>query len=162
MASVNKLLFLSAIALVALQISSARSLHQRLFWQDFFNVTDFLVTTGVPSLGNPANPFGAIAVVDDPVTVSRSSDSREVGRIRGTSTVVSMDSLTSLVSVTLTLDEFQGSSLTFLSAVTNSSGQLPIATGTGEFLFAKGYALVDRIVEDINSTFSFDLRVLHF
>ena len=120
-----------------------RSLEFSLFQHETVNKTGYIVVDGVAGTGisQTTTPFGTIFVFRDNMTTSLNDSSRVVGIAEGTSITTSFDGLRSLsfAKITLKTHGYEGS-VSILGVVHNTKpSDLPIAGGTGDFMFVQGY-----------------------
>ncbi|XP_004506278.1 dirigent protein 2-like [Cicer arietinum] len=98
------------------------------------------------------NTFGTIFVVDDPVMVSPSPFSTQIGRAQGVITVTSLDgaNVNILLSIVFNNMQYSGSTLEIqgTSRQRDNSRELSIVGGTGRFRFARGFAVFETVSFD--------------
>ena len=89
--------------------------------------------------------FGAVVVIDDPLTLLPENTSKVVGQAQGTYTFASQSESALLMAMNFafTEGEYNGSTLSLLgrNTVSSSVREMPIVGGSGVFRFARGYAL---------------------
>ncbi|KAL1312273.1 hypothetical protein HN51_038906 [Arachis hypogaea] len=92
---------------------------------------------------NSSTLFGAVAVMDDPLTVGPEPGSKIVGKAQGIWAAASHDEIGLVMVVNLEFCEgkYNGSTLSLFgrNAVLNSVREMPIVGGSGVFRFAHGY-----------------------
>ncbi|XP_024960956.1 dirigent protein 21-like [Cynara cardunculus var. scolymus] len=92
-----------------------------------------------------ASLFGAVVMIDDPLTVGPERTSRIVGRAQGLYASADLDEfgLTMVLNYVFIEGKYNGSTLSILgrNKVMSSVREMPIIGGTGLFRFARGYAL---------------------
>lgn len=113
--------------------------------------------------------FGAVAVIDDPLTVSPEPNSRMVGRAQGLYASASQTELGLLMVLNFAFMEgkYNGSSLSVLgrNTVFSAVRELPIVGGSGLFRFARGYAHARTHTFNITSgdaVVEYNVYVLHY
>lgn len=88
--------------------------------------------------------FGAVVVMDDPLTQGPEPSSKLVGRAQGIYTSASQSELGLLMVLNYVFSEgkYNGSTLSVLgrNSVFSAVREMPIVGGTGVFRFARGYA----------------------
>ncbi|XP_058734885.1 pterocarpan synthase 1-like [Vicia villosa] len=98
------------------------------------------------------NSFGTIFVVDDPVTISPSSYSTQIGRAQGTITVTAQDGANVNIVLSLVFNnaQYAGSTLEIkgTSRQRDNLRELGVVSGTGRFRFARGFAVFETISYD--------------
>ncbi|XP_022146249.1 dirigent protein 23 [Momordica charantia] len=89
--------------------------------------------------------FGALFIVDDPLTETPNPKSKEVGRAQGLYGSAGQQELGLFMALTyeFTAGEYNGSSICILgkNSVMHQVRELPVVGGTGVFRLARGYAL---------------------
>ncbi|KAG4932140.1 hypothetical protein GLYMA_17G033500v4 [Glycine max] len=113
--------------------------------------------------------FGTVAVVDDPVTVGPSDDSKLIGRAQGIYVNSQLDGkgLYMVFSVIFTNGKFKGSSLEIQGSdiFTMTEREFGVVSGTGYFRFVKGYGIMETVFMDIASlmaTLKLNVTVKHY
>ncbi|KAL1372394.1 hypothetical protein HN51_002558 [Arachis hypogaea] len=113
--------------------------------------------------------FGTVAVVDDPVTVGPSVDSKVIGRAQGLYINSQLDGkgLHMAFSVIFTDGKFKGSTLEIQGS--DISGmkerEFGIVSGTGYFRFVKGYGVMETVFKDLaklRGTLKLNVTVKHY
>ncbi|MCI16109.1 disease resistance response protein, partial [Trifolium medium] len=98
------------------------------------------------------NSFGTIFVVDDPVTLNQSPLSTQIGRAQGVITVASLDgtNVNIVLSIVFNNTQYSGSTLEIqgTSRQRENLRELAVVSGTGQFRFARGYAVFETISYD--------------
>ncbi|XP_048321914.2 dirigent protein 22-like [Ziziphus jujuba] len=96
-------------------------------------------TTNMSSTG-----FGAVVMIDDPLTVAPENNSKIVGRAQGIYALASQSEagLLMVLNFVFTEGKYNGSTLSVLgrNAVFSKVREMPIVEGSGVFRFARGYA----------------------
>ncbi|EFJ13313.1 hypothetical protein SELMODRAFT_122901 [Selaginella moellendorffii] len=166
--SISFVILLSiALCVVACKVPKGYTSDKfQIFWQDRLNVTDFILILGLTNIGTGitpvSGPYGTMIVFDDPVTVTPDFNSKVIGSIRGTGSVCKLDGLSTCWAFTIRLTEgkYKGT-LTFSSEIDPTKKDVaPISGGTGDFLFAQGFASSTPVdIRTTNTTYSVDLNV---
>lgn len=163
--------FLLASLLVSTSISSAeKETHLHFYFHDIVvgksptamriaqaNITDTSKTF-----------FGALVMIDDPLTESSDLDSKLIGRAQGMYALASQEEAGLMMAMTFSFvdQEFNGSTLVVLgrNVVFDDVREMPVIGGSGKFRFAKGYALAKTHAFDLktgNAIVEYDVHVRH-
>ncbi|KAM0946938.1 putative dirigent protein [Dioscorea sansibarensis] len=133
--------------------------HLHFFYQENLNgdhPTTVLVAKPKNTTVNASNlaPFGAVFVLDTPLTEGQDPNSKVVGQAQGLSVSVGQDKPMTvfMVDFGFTSGEFNGSSISVLSRnpILETDRELAIVGGRGKFRMARGFANLHR--NYINST----------
>ncbi|KAL7168848.1 hypothetical protein ACSBR2_033973 [Camellia fascicularis] len=88
--------------------------------------------------------FGAVVMMDDPLTIKPELSSKQVGRAQGIYASASLNELGFLMVLNFAFTEgkYNGSNLSILgrNTVLSTVRELPVVGGSGLFRFARGYA----------------------
>lgn len=113
--------------------------------------------------------FGAVSVIDDPLTVGPEPTSKLVGRAQGIYATASQSELGLLMALNYVFVEgkYNGSTLSILghNAVFSQVREMPIVGGSGLFRFARGYAQAKTHTFDLKSgdaVVEYDVYVFHY
>ena len=113
--------------------------------------------------------FGAVYVIDDPLTILPDNTSKVVGRAQGIYALAAQSeaALLMLLNLAFTEGKYNGSTLSVLGrdAVLSTVREMPIIGGSGVFRFARGYAQARTNVFDAKTKYAileFDVYVLHY
>ncbi|KAI9073015.1 hypothetical protein K1719_045048 [Acacia pycnantha] len=102
--------------------------------------------------------FGSIYVVDDPVTEGPNKNSAPVGRAQGLLATSSSDgsSLSVIMSIVFTNLQYNGSTLQIqgVSRQLENYREVSVVSGTGRFRSARGFAALETVDYDPNTTYS--------
>ncbi|KVH88919.1 Plant disease resistance response protein [Cynara cardunculus var. scolymus] len=108
-------------------------------------VVEYNVVAEATVTNTSASLFGAVVMIDDPLTVGPERTSRIVGRAQGLYASADLDEfgLTMVLNYVFIEGKYNGSTLSILgrNKVMSSVREMPIIGGTGLFRFARGYAL---------------------
>ncbi|XP_007024406.2 PREDICTED: dirigent protein 21 [Theobroma cacao] len=124
-------------------------------------------STDLPVVGFPGKlwnftQFGTLYVVDDLVTEGPELTSATVGRGQGTYVITSLDGLNAYVSFSLVFTNmaYNGSTIQILGNNNQFKAvrEYSVASGTGKFRYATGYATFETIFLDQSTSYSI-LRV---
>lgn len=113
--------------------------------------------------------FGAVVMMDDPLTEGPESDSKVVGHAQGMYALASLDELGKLLmamNLAFVDGDFNGSTITVMgrNSVFDDVREMPVVGGSGKFRFARGYALAKTHTFDVatgNAVVEYDVYVLH-
>ncbi|KAL9233023.1 hypothetical protein vseg_008066 [Gypsophila vaccaria] len=108
------------------------------------NPTSVQIAKASGSTTNSPTTFGALSMVDDPLTSTADASSKLLGRVQGLYAMADQNQFSNImITNILFLDgDFKGSTLSVLGRSTGnnpSEFELPVIGGTGGFRFAKGY-----------------------
>ncbi|KAJ4844703.1 hypothetical protein Tsubulata_024278 [Turnera subulata] len=110
--------------------------------------------------------FGAVTVMDNPLTITPKLRSKLVGRAQGIYASDSQNepSLLMVFNLVFTAGKFNGSSLSILgrNAVFSSVREMPIVGGSGVFRFARGYAEARTYSFDPYAIVGYDVYAFHY
>ncbi|KAI9156557.1 hypothetical protein LWI28_008615 [Acer negundo] len=113
--------------------------------------------------------FGAVSMMDDPLTVAPELSSKMVGRAQGIYASASQTELGLLMVLNFAFVEgkFNGSNLSVLgrNAVFSGVREMPIVGGSGVFRFARGYAQAKTYSwnpKTENAVVEYNVYVLHY
>lgn len=121
-----------------------------------------------PSNSLPTD-FGAISVIDDPLTVGPKPDSKLIGRAQGTYNSVSQEGigLMMVLNYVFTDGIYNGSTLSVLghNSILSQYREMPILGGTGYFRLARGIATAQTYFfnrTSLDAIVEYNLVVLHY
>nr|XP_043610344.1 dirigent protein 21-like [Erigeron canadensis] len=113
--------------------------------------------------------FGAIVMIDDPLTVGPERTSKIVGRAQGiyASACLSDTRLLMTLNYVFLEGKYNGSTLSILGTnhVMSPVREMPIVGGSGLFRFARGYALAKTVFFNISNgdaVVEYNVYVLHY
>ncbi|KAI3407247.1 Dirigent protein [Psidium guajava] len=116
-----------------------------------------------------ATGFGAVVMIDDPLTEGPEMSSKEVGRAQGIYALASQKdaSLLMVQNYVFTEGKYNGSTLSVLgrNAVFSGVRELPIVGGSGLFRFARGYAKAKTRTFDLktgDTVVEYNVYVFHY
>ncbi|KAI3407248.1 Dirigent protein [Psidium guajava] len=116
-----------------------------------------------------ATGFGAVVVIDDPLTEGPEMSSKEVGRAQGIYAMASQKDACLLMvqNYAFTEGKYNGSTLSVLgrNAVFSGVRELPIVGGSGLFRFARGYAQAKTLTFDLktgDAVVEYNVYVFHY
>ncbi|XP_039118456.1 dirigent protein 11-like [Dioscorea cayenensis subsp. rotundata] len=118
-----------------------------------------------PSAG--IETFGALSVIDTPLTEGEDLNSKVVGRAQGLVVAAGLDKtmLIFAVDFEFTSGEYSGSSISVLSRnpILDVYRELAVVGGRGKFRMARGYALLRKAIAnaDVN-IIEYDVTVFHY
>ncbi|MBA0619506.1 hypothetical protein Godav_028667 [Gossypium davidsonii] len=115
------------------------------------------------------SPFGAVAVIDDPLTVSPDIGSKMVGKAQGIYALTSKTEASLLMAYNFAFMEgkYNGSSLGVMgrNPVFSAVREMPVIGGSGVFRFARGYAEARTHAFDLktgNAVVEYNVYVFHY
>ncbi|XP_020203848.1 dirigent protein 2 isoform X2 [Cajanus cajan] len=120
--------------------------HLHFFFHDVVGGTNRTAVrvAAAPTTDHSPTGFGAVVMMDDPLTEQAEAASRAVGRAQGIYASASRTELGFLMALNFAFTEgkFNGSTLAVLgrNAVESAVREMPVVGGTGVFRFATGYA----------------------
>lgn len=113
--------------------------------------------------------FGAVVMMDDPLTVGPESSSKQVGRAQGIYASASLSELGLLMVLNYAFTEgkYNGSTLSILgrNPPLNAVREMPVVGGSGLFRFARGYAQAKTHFIDFktgDAVVEYNVYVLHY
>ncbi|XP_022743512.1 dirigent protein 22-like [Durio zibethinus] len=113
--------------------------------------------------------FGAVVMVDDPLTVAPERNSKLVGKAQGIYASAAQEEVGLLMVMNFAFMEgkYNGSSLSLLgrNTVFSTVREMPIVGGSGLFRFARGYAQAKTHIFDIKSgdaVVEYNVYVFHY
>ncbi|XVE61294.1 hypothetical protein DITRI_Ditri06bG0028500 [Diplodiscus trichospermus] len=113
--------------------------------------------------------FGAMMMVDDPLTAGPEHDSKLVGKAQGVYASAAQDEVGLLMVMNFAFMEgkYNGSSLSLLgrNTVFSTMREMPIVGGSGLFRFARGYAQAKTHTLDIktgDAVVEYNVYVFHY
>ncbi|KAK1300680.1 hypothetical protein QJS10_CPB13g00911 [Acorus calamus] len=115
--------------------------HLRFFWHDIVsgrNPTAIRVAAA-PTTNASSTGFGAVVMIDDPLTESPQIDSKLVGRAQGLYALSAQEEVGLLMAMNFAF--LNGSTLTVMgrNKVFDKVREMPVIGGSGAFRFARGY-----------------------
>ncbi|RRT36642.1 hypothetical protein B296_00052792, partial [Ensete ventricosum] len=132
----------------AFELGNETTTHLHFFFHDIVagsNPTAVRIAQASATTSSPA-AFGALMMMDDPLTEGPDAESKLVGRAQGVYGLASRDEPGHLL-VTMTLafvdGEYNGSTLAVLgrNSVFSAVREMPVVGGSGRFRLARGFAL---------------------
>ncbi|XP_027364292.1 dirigent protein 22-like [Abrus precatorius] len=162
--------FVRTISPTTLGLDSQEKLtHLHFFFHDVVrgrNQTAVRVAAA-PATDKSPTQFGAVVMMDDPLTESAEPGSKVVGRAQGMYASASQTELGFLMVMNLAFTEgkFNGSSLTVLgrNTVISAVREMPVVGGSGIFRFARGYAQAKtRSIDVSEAIVEYNVYVFHY
>ncbi|GMN55940.1 hypothetical protein TIFTF001_025058 [Ficus carica] len=131
--------------------------HLHFYFHDIFSGKNRTsVQVAGPPLVNSSPNFGAVVVIDDPLTVGPGRTSKQVGSAQGFYAAAGQSEIGLLMvfSCVFTQGKFNGSTLSILghNAILSAVREMPIVGGSGLFRFAKGYVEARTYVFNTSTT----------
>ncbi|XP_062005045.1 dirigent protein 22-like [Rosa rugosa] len=122
-----------------------------------------------PTTKNSSTAFGAVMMMDDPLTAGPELGTKLVGKAQGIYASASQTELGLLMVLNFAFVEgkYNGSNLSVLgrNAVFSAVREMPIVGGSGLFRFARGYARARTHKVDLNTgdaVVEYNVYVLHY
>lgn len=148
-----------------------KSTHLHFYFHDIVTAKNptAVQVAGAAITNTSSTLFGAVFVMDDPLTLTPDITSKTVGRAQGIYASASQNDISLLMTLTFAFTEgkFNGSNLSVLGRNSVFSGvrEFPIVGGSGVFRFARGYALAKTHSIDLktgNAIVEYNVYVLHY
>ncbi|KAH7664307.1 Dirigent protein [Dioscorea alata] len=178
----NNVIFLHLLFLFVLTIVSQSHAHYSLgkekvthlhfFFQERLNgdhPTTVLVAKPKDTIINASNtlPFGAVYVLDVPLTEGLEPNSKVVGQAQGLAVSVGQDKLmvVFMVDIGFTSGEFNGSSFSMLSRnpiLETNHRELAIVGGRGKFRMARGFAEHRTVTATTTVVVESNVTIFHY
>lgn len=113
--------------------------------------------------------FGAVVMIDDPLTETPDLSSKLIGRAQGMYAFASQEEFGLLMAMNIVFveGEFNGSTLAVLgrNAVFSEVREMPVIGGSGKFRFARGYVLAKTNNYDLitgDTIVEWNIHVMHY
>ncbi|KAL5707758.1 hypothetical protein ACHQM5_018620 [Ranunculus cassubicifolius] len=132
--------------------------------------TGFVITPAPNTTGVPSNTaFGALTLVDNPLTSGLDLNTTHVGRIQGLMASAGKDkiALYSAFNIAFTIGKYKGSTISIhgRNNIKASVREFPIIGGSGRFRLATGYAELRTVLYNPatnDALIQYTLYVLHY
>ncbi|KAJ3671672.1 hypothetical protein LUZ60_007751 [Juncus effusus] len=131
---------------LAQEYKTEKSTQIRVYWHDLFtgpNPTSIRVAES-PQTKSSSVFFGAVVVIDDPLTVGPELSTDLIGRAQGMYTFADSKELGALMTMNFvfTKGEYNGSTISIFGRnhILSAVREMSIVGGTGVFRMARGYA----------------------
>ncbi|KAL6986975.1 Dirigent protein 21 [Sarracenia purpurea var. burkii] len=127
-------------------IKKEKLTHLHFYFHDILSGRNPTAVQVAKSAVTDASPtsFGAVVVIDDPLTVKPELSSKQVGRAQGIYSSASQNDvgLLMVLNYAFTEGKYNGSTLSVLgrNSALSAVREMPIIGGSGLFRFARGYA----------------------
>ncbi|KAF3444429.1 hypothetical protein FNV43_RR14121 [Rhamnella rubrinervis] len=144
--------------------------HFRLYWHDIYSGPSPTALRLVrPPSNSSGTSFGAISIIDDPLTHGPELSSKLLGRAQGFYAQASQQQvgLLMVMNFAFTQGEYNGSTITVLgrNPVFDKVREMPVIGGSGRFRFARGYVQVRTYKFNQSTgdaTVEYNVYVLHY
>ncbi|KAB1227908.1 Dirigent protein 19 [Morella rubra] len=143
--------------------------HFRFYWHDIVSGRNPSAVLVVLPSSNTSTGFGLVSMIDDPLTLKPSLNSRLVGRAQGLYASAAQKELGLLMVMNFAFIEgkYNGSTISVLgrNAVFSAVREMPVIGGSGLFRFARGYVQARTHTFDIktgDATVEYNVYVLHY
>lgn len=145
--------------------------HLHFYFHDIVsgkNPTAVRVAAAAMTNASPTG-FGAVVMIDDPLTLAPELGSKQVGRAQGIYASAALEEvgLLMVMNFAFTDGKYNGSTLSVLgrNTVFSSVRELPVVGGSGLFRFARGYAHAKTIWLNLttgDATVEYNVYVFHY
>ncbi|KAL7081687.1 hypothetical protein ACP275_14G054400 [Erythranthe tilingii] len=143
--------------------------HLRMYWHDVVSGRYPTSVTVVNPPARYANGFGAINMIDNPLTLGPDPRSEAVGKAQGFYAMASQEETGLLMTMNFvfTRGKYNGSTITILgrNAVLDKVREMPVIGGSGLFRFGRGYAEARTNKFDTktgDATVEYNVYVMHY
>jgi hypothetical protein len=171
MASSSSVLLL-VLLVPALLVSAAgeKTTHIKVYWHDVVSgANPTAVRVAEAAVTNTSKSFfGAVVVIDDPLTEGPDLKSNPVGRAQGTYVSAGKDAVALMMSMNFVFQagSYNGSTVAIFgrNEVFSSVREMAVVGGTGVFRWAEGYAQARTHTFDLKSgdaTVEYNLYIKH-
>ncbi|XP_031267497.1 dirigent protein 22-like [Pistacia vera] len=163
--------FSETLAPSSLGLKQEKLTHLHFYFHDIVKAKHptALKVTQAATTNMSATYFGAVWMMDDPLTVEPELDSKLVGRAQGIYASASQSEIGFLMVLNFAFTEgkFNGSTLSILgrNAIFSTVREMPIVGGSGVFRFARGYAQASTHFFDVKTTnaiVEYNVYVFHY
>ncbi|KAJ6798035.1 dirigent protein 21-like [Iris pallida] len=151
-------------------VTSETETHLHFYFHDIVTATKptAIRVASAPLLSTSITGFGAVVMIDDPLTEGPDEESKLIGRAQGMYALASKEEAGLLMNMNFVFidGEYNGSTLAVLgrNTVFSDVREMPIIGGSGKFRFARGYALAKTYYWNVitgNAIVEYDVHVLH-
>ena len=144
--------------------------HFRLYWHDVLSGKDPTSMQIVPPVSNTSmTRFGAVQMIDNPLTETADIKSKLWGRAEGLYASASQDGSGLLMAMNFAFvsGKYNGSSITIFgrNPFLEKVREMPVIGGSGLFRFARGYAKASTVNIDFttgDAVVEYNIYVLHY
>ncbi|XP_044505062.1 dirigent protein 22-like [Mangifera indica] len=143
--------------------------HFRLFWHDIYSGKNPSAMKVVSSPMNSSTLFGAISMIDDPLTEGPELSSKLVGKAQGMYASAAQEEvgLLMIMNFAFTQGKYNGSTITILgrNKVFSDLREMPVIGGSGLFRYARGYVHASTHKLDLatgDAVVEYNIYVLHY
>ncbi|XP_027076654.1 dirigent protein 22-like [Coffea arabica] len=162
--------FVKAINPTALKMKQEKLSHFRFYWHDILSgTTPTSVRVVAPPKTASFTGFGAVNMIDNPLTLGPNLSSKVVGRAQGFYASASQEEVGLLMTMNFAFTEgkYNGSTITVLgrNPVFNKVREMPVIGGSGDFRFSRGYAQATTYFFDPKSgdaVVEYNVFVMHY
>lgn len=154
-----------------MRIKKEKLSHFRVYWHDVAsgpNPTALRIAQA-PSTNKSATFFGAVIMIDDPLTEGPELSSKLLGRAQGFYGSASQNDVAYIVAMNFvfSVGKYNGSSISIFgrNPVMSRVREMPIVGGSGLFRFARGYVEFNTISFDVktgDATNEYNIYVFHY
>ncbi|GLT88348.1 hypothetical protein SLE2022_063780 [Rubroshorea leprosula] len=142
----NSDVFSKSLSPSALELKQEKLTHLHFYFQDILSgqIPTAIRVAQAPTTNTSSTVFGAVNIMDDPLTVTPDINSTLVGRAQGLYALSSQEETSLMMVMTFSFLEgkYNGSTVSVLgrNPPFNKVREMPIVGGSGIFRFARGYA----------------------
>ncbi|GLT38646.1 hypothetical protein SLA2020_128790 [Shorea laevis] len=142
----NSYVFSKTLSPSALELKQEKLTHLHFYFQDILSgqIPTAIRVAQAPTTNTSSTVFGAVNIIDDPLTVTPDINSTLVGRAQGLYALSSQEETSLMMVMTFSFLEgkYNGSTVSVLgrNPPFNKVREMPIVGGSGIFRFARGYA----------------------
>ncbi|KAJ0020215.1 hypothetical protein Pint_31349 [Pistacia integerrima] len=143
--------------------------HFRLFWHDTYSGKNPSAVKVVSSPTNSSTLFGAISMIDDPLTEGPELSSKLVGKAQGMYASAAQEEfgLMMVMNFVFMKGKYNGSTITILgrNKVFSDVREMPVIGGSGLFRYARGYVHASTSKNDMttgDAVVEYNIYVLHY
>ena len=162
--------FARALSPAKLGIKAEKLSHLHFYSHDTISGKNVTAVRVAEAAGTKTSPtiFGAVNVIDDPLTIKPELSSERVGSAQGILAAASQSefAFATTFNFVFTSGQFNGSTLSVLgrNSVFSNIRELPIVGGTGVFRFARGYAQAHTYSRENNgnAVVEYNVYVYHY
>ncbi|CAI9268578.1 unnamed protein product [Lactuca saligna] len=163
--------FVQSIKRNPMKLRAEKLSHLRFYWHDIISGPNPTAINIVQPPANKTTPykFGAILMIDDPLTEKPEADSKLLGRAQGFYGQASQEEVGLLMAMNFVFStgKYNGSTLTILgrNPIFEKVREMPVIGGSGLFRFARGYAKASTVTSDMktgDAVVEYNVHVLHY
>ncbi|GKV25888.1 hypothetical protein SLEP1_g35269 [Rubroshorea leprosula] len=167
----NSDVFSKSLSPSALELKHEKLTHLHFYFQDILSgkIPTAIRVAQAPTTNTSSTFFGAVNIIDDPLTVTPNINSTLVGRAQGLYALSSQEEASLMMVMTFSFLEgkYNGSTVSVLgrNPPFNKVREMPIVGGSGIFRFARGYAQARTNTFNLttgDACIEYNVYVLHY